>query len=256
MIQIIRMFWGDVYAMDNYYAKQIKRSKQDNLNEIVYVLGKENYKFIKDLGYNAILVSEDNYNRKLSSDHTYIDFKNLNHKLWLFEKALQEHDEIIFLDWDCRLKKPLDDNFYNLIKNGGELQVPLYIYPQNSLDWLCETLSPKDFFLTLKKNVIKYSYNWKNHYIIPNTGFMYCRNKNINLLDKSLNLKLEAVPDEFSVFVYAQEKNYSLLKYIQNLEPQVILGKEHGEDWWIQIQSEFDKFVNQFKNKDIYFEHF
>lgn len=256
MIQIIRMFWGDVYAMDNHYAKQIQRAKQDNLNEIVYVLGKENYKFIKNLGYNAVLVSEDNYNKDLSSNHTFIDFKNLNHKLWLFEKALQEYNEIIFLDWDCRLIKPLDENFYNLVKNGGELQVPLYIYPENSLDWMCETSSSEDFFPALKKNVIKYSYNWKNHYIIPNTGFMYCRNKNINLLAKSLNLKLETVPDEFSVFVYAQEKNYSLLKYIQNIEPQVILGKEHGEDWWIKIQSEFDKFVNQFKNKDIYFEHF
>jgi len=254
-MQFIRAFWGDLNKFGQKYKKQILSVSTDNLNEVVYVWGLDNFNFIKSIGYNCVLVSEDNYDYNLANNHTFYDYKSLNHKLWIVEYALKEYDEIIFLDWDCKLIKSIDTKFYDYLRNGNDLQVPLYIYPKNSLDWMIEQSPDMEFFSVLKQGVIKYSYDWNEHYVIPNTGFIYCRNKNINLLDISLKNNLQGVPDEFSVLLYAKERGYQLDDYIKNIEPNIILGKEHDLDWWIKIQNNFNDFVKNKIKKQIYFEH-
>lgn len=257
-MKIIRTFWGNVHSMGNRYTDQIETSVSDNLNELVYVWGIDNYNFIKSKGFECVLLSEDSYNRELASNHTFWDHKSLNHKLWIVNHAVKEYGEILFLDWDCRLIKPIDSNFYELLRNGNEFQVPLYVYPKKALDWLIDKTDGEDvnpFFHKLKKFMIQYSYNWNSNYIIPNTGLIYCRNSNIDLLKISLDLELEAVPDEFSVMAYAMSKGMDIDNYIKTLEPSIISGKEHDEDWWMKIQNNFNNHVSSIVKKDIYFQH-
>lgn len=257
-MKVIRTFWGDVHSMGTRYTEQIDEAISDNINEIVYVWGIDNYNFIKSKGFDCKLISEDSYNRNLASNHTFWDHKSLNHKLWVIENAVMEYGEILFLDWDCRLIKKMDDEFYSFLKNGNALQVPLYVYPKKALDWLIhktksDTVNP--FFHKLKKFMIQYSYSWGENYIIPNTGFIYCRDTNIKLLKISLDLKLEAVPDEFSVMAYAMDAGISLDDYINLIEPKVIRGKEHTESWWVEAQNEFNHYIDSKINKSIYFIH-
>lgn len=256
--KFIRTFWGDVHSMGTRYTDQIESAIHDNLNELVYVWGVDNYNFIKSKGFDCKLISEDNYNRDLASNHTFLDHKSLNHKLWVINHAVKEHGEILFLDWDCRLIKPLDDNFYSLLKDGNSLQVPLYVYPKQALDWMIDKTKDEDinpFFHKLKKFITQYSYSWNENYIIPNTGLVYCRECDIDLLKISLDLDLEAVPDEFSVMAYALDNKLSLTEYINKHEPKVITGKLHDEDWWVEKENEFNIYVSNLTNKNIYFEH-
>jgi len=212
-MKIVRTFWGDLHRMGDRYPNQIKNAVNDNLNEMVYVWGTDNFEYLTNLGYTCELISEENYNFDLASDHTFYDFKSLNHKLFVLNLALQEWDEILFLDWDCKFVGELDNDFYRLLKD-----------------------------------------EWGSNYIIPNTGFIYCR-KPIDLLKISLENKLECLPDEFSVFMYAQKNNLTLDEYILRHEPKIIRGKVHEEDWWIKSENEFNKYVESLINKKIYFEH-
>ena len=191
-MKIVRTFWGDLHRMGDRYPNQIKNAVNDNLNELVYVWGVDNYKFISELGYECKLISEDNFNRDLASDHIFYDHKSPNHKLYTINQALKDWDEILFLDWDCNVTKNLDENFYKILRSGGSLQAPLYIYPKKSIDWMIEETKKEEinpFFTKLKKLIGKYSYEWKDNYIVPNAGLIYCRDKNIDLLKQEIQEK-------------------------------------------------------------------
>mgnify|MGYP005988554915 FL=1 len=257
-MKIVRTFWGDLHRMGDRYPNQIKNAVNDNLNELVYVWGVDNYKFISELGYECKLISEDNFNRDLASDHIFYDHKSPNHKLYTINQALKDWDEILFLDWDCNVTKNLDENFYKILRSGGSLQAPLYIYPKKSIDWMIEETKKEEinpFFTKLKKLIGKYSYEWKDNYIVPNAGLIYCRDKNIDLLKLSIDLNLECLTDEFVITAYVQSKNLSLEDYILNHEPKVITGKLHDEDWWMLLQNKFNDYVTSIVKKDNYFEH-
>ena len=254
---IVRTFWGDMNSFGGKYQNQIQDTLDENLNEIVYVWGMDNFEYLTNLGYTCELISEENYNFDIASDHTFYDFKSLNHKLFVINLAMKDYDEILFLDWDCKFIGELDNDFYRLLKNGNALQIPLYTYPKKSLDWMIEKTQNQNinpFFVKLKEEIKKYSYEWGENYIIPNTGFIYCR-KPVDLLKISLEHNLECLPDEFSVFVYAQKNNLSLEDYIFKHEPKIIRGKVHEEEWWIESENKFNEYVESLINKRIYFEH-
>lgn len=257
-MQIVRAFWGD---MNPTYSNQIMDSINDKLNEIVYVWGKENYEFITSKGFMCVLVSEEPYDYTISSAHTMYDQKNLNHKLVAIDLATKDFGEIIFIDWDCHPIKELDKSFFDILRNGGPLRVPLYVYPKHAIDWLIEKTRHEpnyNFFMKFKHFVHLHSYEWEDNFIIPNTGFIYCRDHTITtkLIELSNQHKLESVPDEFAVMVYAKELGLSLEDYIKTIEPSGISGKEHNEDWWIKEQDGFNQYASTLIEKVLYFRHY
>lgn len=259
-MKIIRTFWGDVNSMGNRYTEQITEAISDNLNEIVYIWGIDNFNYISNLGFDCKLVSEEPYDYSIASNHTLWDYRSLIHKLKCIDIAVKEYGEIVFVDWDCRKLKELDTEFYETLSNGNELQVPLYTYPKATLKWLIDKTkddSTNGFFVKLNEFIQLYSYEFENNYIIPNTGFIYCRNGNITerLLELCDIYKLESVPDEFAVMNYAIELGYSLDEYILNIEPNVIAGKVHPYEFWMKEQNLFDGYVSNMINKTIYFKH-
>lgn len=255
-MRIVRAFWGDIHK----YYNQINKATDHNLNEVVYVWGKRNHDFIHSLGFETRLVSDESYDSTISSNHTFLDHRNLIHKLKCLDLAIKELGEIIFLDWDCYPTIKIDKFFYESISSGAELRVPLYIYPKFALDYMieqCEGTPLSSFFHKLKKFVYLYSYEFGENFVIPNTGFVYCRNKAITekLLALADQHTLETVPDELAVMCYVKELNYSLDDYIEKIEPNVIGGKEHSERWWIEEQKKFDSYIEKKILKRIYFQH-
>lgn len=259
-MKIIRTFWGDVHSMGTRYTDQIIEAINDKLDEVVYVWGIENFNYISNLGFDCKLVSEEPYDYSIASNHTFWDHRSLIHKLKCVDMAVKDYGEIVFVDWDCRKLKDLDDSFYQTLINGNELQVPLYVYPKHALGWLIELTKKEDtneFFIKLDKFMKLHSYEFGDNYIIPNTGFIYCRNSEITerLLKLCDIYELESVPDEFAVMCYVKELGYTLDDYILNIEPNTIAGKLHQEDWWVKEQDLLNNYISEKINKNIYFKH-
>lgn len=262
-MKFIRIFWGDLDEFDGKFANQIKNVSTYNFeNEIVFVWGTANDKFLTDLGYKTHKISDLPFNPDFSSKHHMYDHKGLIHKLFAFDLAVQMYGEVVFIDWDCYKVKDIDSNFYDLIKGGNELQVPLYAYPIEVLHNLTVTIdiTYKSFFSKLSSYLEKYAYIYSDSYIIPNTGFMYCRNKEVShkLLNIALEHKLETVPDELSVLLYSLESNFDTLEdYINKFEPRVIFGKHAGEadPIWNEHLINLYSFIETKINKEIYFHH-
>jgi len=246
--------------MGTRYTDQIQEAAKDNLGETVYIWGRENYNYISNLGFNCILISEGPYDYSIASNHTFWDYRSLVHKLKCLDIAVREYGEVVFIDWDCTLVQELDDRFYDELKQGSSLQVPLYVYPKMALEWLIKKSreeSTNGFFIKLNEYIPLHSFEFGKNYVIPNTGFIYCRD--IQVTGRLLELcdihNLQSVPDEFAVMCYAKELGYSLEDYIANIEPKHIAGKHHSEDWWIREQVLLDKYISDRVDKTLYFIH-
>jgi hypothetical protein len=256
-MKIIRTFWGN---LDDRYLAQIHRAKEDKLNEVVYVWGNENFKKLTSIGFECKLMSEKPYDYTISSRHTLYDHKNLIHKLKVIDRGVIDYKEILFLDWDCIKIKPLNKKFFELIQNGSAFKVPLYMYSKRALDWMIEEnqnteISP--FFVKLKSFVEQHSFKFNENYVIPNTGFVYCRNPYVTkkLLFMCEKYSLETVPDELAVMCMAEELHYSLDDYIYIMEPLVIQPKQHSQLWWMEEQEVLNQYIETKITRDVYFEH-
>lgn len=253
MSKFIRIFWGDVKK----YEHQIL--KCDRVDETVFVYGKKNEEYLKQKGFDTYLMSEEPYDHSIASDHTMFDHRSLIHKLVAFDTAVKKYGEVVFIDWDCYKVKDIDEEFFSLLRKGNNLQVPLYIYPKEELNKLCDSdmnIKYKNFFGKLRDYLIDLSYDFEGNYVIPNTGFMYCNNSDISskLVSIALDNNLETVPDELAVLL--MYKDWPMEEYINKIEPNVVYGKHHADNSeWNDCQLNLNKFIADKVYKKIYFHH-
>ena len=137
-IKIIRSWWGDF--ADKF--KEIPKFPLYPGQEIVYVWGKDNFKILSQRGYICYLMKDDDY----GLDNIY------GKKLLVLDRALQDWGEVLMLDWDCYILKPLDNSFI-LSLNSKPIQIPLYAHHKDSKRSLIETI-PTDHPLN---NIKEYS---------------------------------------------------------------------------------------------------
>ena len=150
-MKIIRVLWGN--KINNEIPK-IPLLK----NEVVYVWGKENNKMLLERGYETRLLDvsifEDEYN-------------HFGKKLYALNEALKEFNEVLLLDWDCYLLKPLDEHFYSSLKEKP-IQIPLYIQHKNTKEAILEILPPNQSIKLQKeldllgKGFKKYAWEWED----------------------------------------------------------------------------------------------
>lgn len=57
------------------------------------------------------------------------------HKLVAIAAALETYDQIVWLDWDCHLLRPLPSNFWDRIAERAELQASLRQYTRLKYGW-------------------------------------------------------------------------------------------------------------------------
>jgi len=262
-IPVIRSIWGENQSTKNeIFEKPIFE------NEIVFVWGIDNQKYLDNLGYKTHLISEHITNSKYSTN-----LLHFLHKIDVIAEACKMFDEFILLDWDCFLLKPLDDTFYNLLRNGNEIQMPLYCfedaerlgllryrnpnerYPNN---FTKETLSIIDSF---EKSVRKYSWKLNNWLVLPNFSFFYTRNNTIGKeLLELINLhNVEGIADEHVFYLWA---NCTLDEYINKFEPEVLCGvTTETRIYEMEFNKEtdylatFNNYIESIKNKSLYFKH-
>ena len=171
--------------------KTLKRSLQ--IPFITYVFGEKNYQQLIDLNLPCKLIDKD---FDLFGRHSY------KHKLKAFVSAMEDFDEIIFLDWDTKLKKELPNDFWNQMYQKDIFQASLWRYTK-----------PK----------IKHRQGKANKYT-PAGGFVYMREKYIP--NRLLELHAQG-PNKWS-----EEPSYALFtdeltegwkgleKYWERFEPE------------------------------------
>jgi hypothetical protein len=249
-IKIIRAYWGDSKKLrDEIPPLPIYD------NQIVYVWGENNDKFLRDRGFETRIVTEE--------DPCKIDHKNsLIRKLIAIKMSLEEFHEIMFIDWDCYILRELDDSFYKYISDKPT-QIPLYAHLSNPIDGIEEfyvnrELEHVEFKNETNKYILEYSWKCDDMCILPNFGFFYSREIHIGreLLRIALENDLKGCADEAAMFIYA---NCDLVEYIERYHPNFVNGVSDimtSTNFKIsEIQKGFNNRIKEILNMDLYLEH-
>tara|TARA_Y100001972_G_scaffold33292_1_gene41338 strand:+ start:4248 stop:5024 length:777 start_codon:yes stop_codon:yes gene_type:complete len=247
IMQVIRVLWG------NSINDEIPKFPLLN-NEVVYVWGDDNNQMLLDRGYKTRLLNtsifEDRYN-------------HFGKKLFALNEALKEFSEVLLLDWDCYMLKPLDEYFYNSLKEKP-IQIPLYIQHKDTKDAILEILPPNQSIELQKELDIlgdgfkKYGWEWEDGFVAPNFGFVYCRDVKLGaeLLKIAQRENLQTVVDEFATLLYV---NCSLDEYIKKYLPSVVRGSSNDKfilDKRLHILcKKFNDYVDTQIELKPYFEH-
>ena len=266
-IQVIRALWGTVErSMNEVFIKPIFK------NETVIVWGAENRDKLESMGYDVILMSEWPTDAKYSTIHAHF-----MHKLLAIAEAEKHYNEFLFLDWDCYISKPLDIEFYRSLREGNDVQVPLYAYHDEEGIGIVKLMTfaanerynnePSqdllEYIKSHEEQLRKYSWKSENMLITPNFSFFYSRKPNIGqmLIDITIENNILNCIEEHAFFLYA---NCSIEEYIQKFEPIVTFGT-HNDTRNYMVSGGYDiendpvikinKYIETKVNKNIYFKH-
>jgi len=263
-IPIIRALWGNSQrSLDEVFPFPI-------LEEIVLVWGNENEFFLKERGFNTILMSETPTDPRYSTIQS-----QFYHKLEVIKKAGELYDEFIFLDWDCYLLRPMDDTFCELLREGNEIQVPIYayddvryvgipkliIYPGNKRYQNSISEDLRHYIMGQEIQLRKYSWKQDGLLISPNFCFFYTRNPNIGeeLIQIAKQNSIENCIEEHAMYLWA---NCSVDEFIKKHEPKVLQGTAdetrtlmHLYDYEVDPVIRINKYISTLVDKTIYFKH-
>lgn len=240
MVKVIRALWGDI----NQFIDEIP--KEPKYDEMVYVWGVENNEYLKKCGYSTTLINVTNIENIT---------KHYIHKLESFVEAEKMYDEFLFLDWDVKELKPLDDTFFNEVKSQ-EFSASLYGYPKEFL-----TLKNKVNDWTDKQIDLMTKHCWftDDVFMLPNAGFVYSKKKGFSneLIRIVKDYQLETLIEEFAIQIYS---NMSLNDYILKHESKVINGRP---EWYsvnvngvdIDSPKRVNNYVTSLIEKDLYLIH-
>ena len=129
----VRAIWGDMSTNGIRKGKlcnDIKLIKDNPYTEpfVVYVFGQDNYKQLMLDEWDCRLIDENSVRYDMKT-HLY------RHKLDVLYEAMQEFDEIVFLDWDVRPTAKLPDDFWETMKEKAVFQANLFQYRTKKCLW-------------------------------------------------------------------------------------------------------------------------
>jgi len=129
----VRGIWGDITKngiRGGKIGKDIDLIRENKLSKpfITYVFGIENKKYLESLDFECILISPE------PSVWDMID-QLYRHKLDIFSAAMEDYDEIVFLDWDCVPTAPLPDDFWDVMSLKSSFQANLFQYRTKKCLW-------------------------------------------------------------------------------------------------------------------------
>jgi hypothetical protein len=91
------------------------------------VFGAENAQFLKSVGLNVVLIDQ--------REVVWPEDRMWRHKLEAWRAAMEQFDEIVFLDWDVRMVQPISDEFWNQLGRKACLQGCLFQYKNPQAPW-------------------------------------------------------------------------------------------------------------------------
>ena len=260
-VKIIRSYWGN---REN--TLQEIPYMPFHKNEVVYVWGKKNWDELRIRGYNVRFVEEET--SPFANDLLELIYER---KLIALDLALKEFGEVILLDWDCYILRPLDNEFYKELRKKP-IQCPLYAQHKDCYNALYEIIpenhpwfqDPKEHkHLTTHLDVIsrgflKWNWEFEEGLISPNFGFFYSSDVTIGkkLIDIAVKNNMEGCVEEHAMFVYA---DCSLDEYIEKYHPTCLLGVSdevvNDKTRIGKIQGKFNNYIKSNLKMNLYYEH-
>jgi hypothetical protein len=226
-IVVVRALWGDTPRSLNEVLPCPIFKK-----EVAYVWGEENQLMLQRRGFDTVLMGTISSSPEYSTIHT-----QYYHKLEAIQRASNEFGEFMFLDWDCFALRPLDDYFYQTLKEGSDVQVPVYAYDDAKYLGIPKLIMAQNkhlpkptisedlrlYMLSQEQQLRKYSWKHENLLVSPNFGFFYTRRPNIGneLMNIAKANKVENCIEEHAMFLWA---NCSLDQFITKYEPKIVQG--------------------------------
>lgn len=216
----VRFVWGDC-SQNGLRNGKLKRDIEialtnDSFEYCVYVLGKDNFSLLKNKGLNCILVDEKDviFN---------IEKQQYAHKLYLLKCAIEDYDEMIYLDWDCLSCNKINDGIWTVLNKKESFQANLYLYKNKKCLWRKDNNEKRK---------------------VCNGGFLYFRNKKIpqKIVDNYNDLLREML-----IF---KEKRVKCGKDLRFREKCIIYDDEPS------ISKYVDDYLGGWKGDDVYFNLF
>ena len=254
MVKFIRCYWGDLDSRNGEHKNEILHvSEITKLNEYVYVWGVDNFNFISSLGFECELVSDNPfpYGPNLTPDF-YLA------KLDAIKLGCEKFSQVVFLDWDTKQLKDVDDQFFSLLsQNRAKIQMPLYIY---DYDYARRVLSEDpdmeqgeiDYMFRHSEELKVFSFRWNEFMVSPNAGFVYCSDS--LLIDELVSLckrfDIQSCNEEMSMMILSRMNCSTIYDYIQTYEPLVC-----SIDPTRISQDILNIHINSLSKKDSYFCH-
>ena len=253
-MKIIRCIWG------NRHHEEVKRCTEASIkyglypkDQLVYCWDSENLEFIKKLGYNTKYMGENT----IGWEGWFIN------KLTAFRLSSFE-GPYLFLDWDCNQQKPLDSNFWSMLEQGPDIQMPLYLFPQKAIQKFStitpfieeEGLEKTHYFNIMMYQILRYgTWDFSGGLAIPNAGFVYCRNTSFahELFKIHKERSITTNIEELCAMLYFNRNIHGVDDYIDKVEPKVCVGKSDNDMW--NSQHILNTYINIKANKNIYFIH-
>lgn len=163
MSVFVRALWGDEQVVR--WSKTIK-DIDDGLaaglyNEqprVTYAFGQTNFDLLEKNGFDPILIDEYPVpNSKKRDDRGWADeYSMWQLKVRSMEKAMESHDEILWLDWDAYCPMGTPSDFWARMRLGQHIQMPLVKFKR-----------PFCYFREKDKR------------FVPEGAFIYCRDPSI-----------------------------------------------------------------------------
>jgi hypothetical protein len=253
-IKIVRAIWAN--AGSTHVFNEIPKTPTFN-NQVVYVWGEDVERYIKQLGYETRLVKDNRFAEKENTEY--------GRKLIALDLALKEFGEVLLLDWDCYILRPLEGKFYDYLLSK-ETQCPLYAQHVNTVDALYEVFGKnhedkekfKNFAEMMRIEFAKYSWKVDDYLVSPNFGFLYTRDVELGkkLLDIMHSHNLVGCIEEHAMWIYA---NCSLDEYLERYHPVFVQGVSDDRtdhDFMIsKVQRALNKLISEKINMDLYLKH-
>lgn len=255
---IIRTLFGNVLSRINSSTTTPWESDLKSLEEyslqhefVTFTWGLDNHVFLKNRGYESILMSEFPYISNVDKRRT----TNYFTKLYSLKKGIELFDKVVFLDWDTHLVADIPADFYK--KLNGEFLVPLYSYEKSWADYrgiINELHRPltDSWSVTLEE---------KTYSVWPCGCFIYCNNEDIvdfllNIFKQSyrpwVNAKEETVFQQY--INYQLGGMFDFDSYLKLYEPYCTYGQLNTA--MEGTAAPFNLYLDEIgANKDIIFEH-
>jgi len=221
----IRVLWG-IHQRDRWHRHRtyiesnfhyLKLNKYEG-PFTAFVFGEDNYKQLVDMGYNCELVDKNPCVWDMEKEQ-------FRHKIEALKLGMQKFDEMVFLDWDTQLIKPLPVDFWEKLKFKSSLQVSLRKYFRDRITWRKEDAN-----------------------IVPTAAFIYIR-------DKKIPDRLIEIWEELN---RPWTEEMVLMKYID----EIMGGWKGLEEYWNNFEPNFFNLIgcsafqeDLLKTKNICFSH-
>jgi hypothetical protein len=253
---LVRAVWGKFTGDSDEFTSCLSPNPSKLANDIanqateyqkypfvIYVFGFHNANILQSLFPDGEII-------KVSDEVNIWDMKTelYRHKLEVLKIAMQEFDEVIYLDWDCVPQKNITDEIWSILGRKESFQANLQLYKTKKCLWRKtdqrKTCNGGFIYLrdkTIPDMLIK---NWENFKVIVENQKRQRQERNLDLRQREKSLIYD---DEPSMSLYVDDTMggwQGETVYWNHFEPDVCN---------LNSKSAYDE--QQLQNKDVFFKH-